>query len=73
MLDLHEFFSFNQLVEEPTRLTLITSSIIDHIATTSARHCVKSVVHDVSLVYEVSIIWSTAFENLMEKWEEAIK
>ena len=34
MLDLYELFSFKQLVEEPTRVTLTTSSIIDHIATT---------------------------------------
>ena len=33
MLDLYELFSFKQLVEEPTRVTLATSSIIDHVAT----------------------------------------
>ena len=42
MLDLYELFSFKQLVEEPTRVTLTTSSIIDHIATTCARNIVKS-------------------------------
>ena len=49
MLDLHELFSFKQLVEEPTRVTLRTSSIIDHIATTCARNIVKSGMHEVSM------------------------
>ena len=49
MLDLCELFSFKQLIEEPTRVTLNTSSIIDHIATTRARNIVKSGVYEVSL------------------------
>ena len=46
---LYELFSFNQLIKEPTRVTLDTSSIIDHIATTRARNIVKSGVHEVSM------------------------
>ena len=38
---LYEVFSFNQLIKEPTRVTLDTSSIIDHIATTRARNIVN--------------------------------
>ena len=46
---LYELFSFNQLIKEPTRVTLDTSSIIDHIATTCARNIIKSEVHEVSM------------------------
>ena len=49
MLDPYELFSFKQLVDEPTRVTPTTSSIIDHIATTCARNIVKSGVHEVSM------------------------
>ena len=49
MLDLYELFSFKQLIEEPTRVTQNTASIIDHIATVHARNTVKSGVYEVSL------------------------
>ena len=42
MLNIYEFFSFRQLIEDPTRVTLATSSIIDHIATKCTRNVVKS-------------------------------
>ena len=48
MLNLYELFSFKQLLEDPTRVTLATSSIIDHIATTCARNIVKSGVCETS-------------------------
>ena len=49
MTGLYELFSFKQLIEEPTRVTLTTSSIIDHVATTCARNIVEAGVHKVSL------------------------
>ena len=49
MLDLYELFTFKQLIEEPTRVTLNTSSIIDHVATTCAGNIVSSGVHQVSI------------------------
>ena len=42
MCNLYELFSLKQLIEEPTRVTLNTSTIIDHIATTCARDITKS-------------------------------
>ena len=33
MASLYELFSFKQLIEGPTRVTLTISSIIDHVAT----------------------------------------
>ena len=49
MADIYELFSFKQLVGEPTRVTLETATLIDHIATTCARNIVKTGVHEVSL------------------------
>ena len=49
MTSLYEVFISNQLIKEPTRVTLDTSSIIDHIATTCARHVIKSGVDEVCM------------------------
>ena len=46
---LYELFSLKQLIEEPTRVTLTTSSMIDHVATTSARNIIEAGVHKVSM------------------------
>ena len=40
MLDLYRLFSFKQLTGEPTRVTVTTFSIIDHVSTTCARNIV---------------------------------
>ena len=45
----YEVFDFVQLVGEPTRVTLETATIIDHVATTCARNITKTGVHEVSL------------------------
>ena len=34
MSEVYDLFSFKQLIQEPTRVSLTTSSLIDHIATT---------------------------------------
>ena len=39
---LQELFSFKQLIEEPTRVTLDTATVIDHVATTCPRNIIKS-------------------------------
>ena len=49
LFSLYELFNFEQLINEPTRVTLNTSTIIDHIATTCARNILKSGVHEISL------------------------
>ena len=46
---LYELVSFKQLIGEPTRATLDTATVIDHVATTCHRNIMKSGVHDVSL------------------------
>ena len=40
LCDIYELFSFKQLINEPTRVTLSSSTIIDHIATTAAGNIV---------------------------------
>ena len=73
MLDLYELFSFKQLVEEPTRVTLTTSSIIDHIATTCARNIVKSGVHEFSMSDHYMVYCIPKFNGAVEKDHKMIK
>ena len=73
MLDLYELFSFKQLVEEPTRVTLTASSIIDHIATTCARNIVKSGVHEVSMSDHYMVYCIRKFNGAVEKDHKVIK
>ena len=73
MLDLYELFSFKHLVEEPTRVTLTTSSIIDHITTTCARNIVKSGVHEVSMSDHYMIYCIHKFSGAVEKDHKVIK
>ena len=49
MCNLYELFSFAQLIEEPIRATLSSSTIIDHIATTCPRNIVEAGVRKISL------------------------
>ena len=46
---LYELFSLNQLIYEPTRVTLTTSTLIGHIYTTFIDNILESGVHKVSL------------------------
>ena len=73
MLDLYELFSFKQLIEEPIRGTLTTSSIIDHIATTSARNIVKSGVYEVSMSDHYMVYCIRKFNGAVEKGHKMIK
>ena len=47
--NLYELFSFTQLIEEPTRVTLSSATFIDHIATTCPRNIVEAGVRKISL------------------------
>ena len=42
MSAMYDLFSFKQLIQEPTRVSLTTSSLIDHIATTCPNNIVDS-------------------------------
>ena len=73
MLGLYELFSFKQLVEEPSWVTLATSSIIDHVATTCARNILKSGVHKVSMSDHHMVYCIRKFNGAVEKGNKMIK
>ena len=73
MLDLCELFSFKQLIERPTRVTLSTSSTIDHIAITCARNIVKSGVPEISLSDHYMVYCIRKFNGAVEKGHKMIK
>ena len=49
MSEVYDLFSFKQLIQEPTRVSLTTSSLIDHIATKCPNNVVDSGVLQVSM------------------------
>ena len=49
LLNLYQLFSLKQIIKEPTRVTLTTSTLIDHIATTCTDNILDSDVHKVAL------------------------
>ena len=73
MLDLYDLFSFKQLTDRPTRVTLTTSSVIDQIATTRARNMVKSGVYEVSLSDHYMAYCIRKFNGAVEKGHKLIK
>ena len=73
MTGLYELFSFKQLVEEPTRVTLTTSSIIDHVATTCARNIVEAGVHKVTMSDHYMVYCIRKFNGAVEKGHKMIK
>ena len=73
MLDIYELISFKQLVEEPTRVKLSTSSIIDHVATKCARNILKSAVHEVSISDHHMVYCICKFNGVVEKGHKMIK
>ena len=48
MQNIYELFSLKQLIEEPTRVIMNTSTIIDNVATTHPQNILKSGVHKIS-------------------------
>ena len=73
MNGLYELFSFKQLIKEPTRVTLTTSSVIDHIATTNARNIIESGVHEVSLTDHYMVYCIGKLNGAVEKRHKMIK
>ena len=73
MLDLYELFSFKQLIEEPTRVTSTTSTLIDHIATTCARNIVRSGVHEISMSDHYMVYCIRKFNGAVETDHKMIK
>ena len=70
---LYEIFSFKQLIEEPTRVTLVTVTVIDHVATTCPRNIIKSGVLEVSLSDHYLVYCIRKFNGAVEKGHKNIK
>ena len=70
---LYELFSFKQLIEEPTRVTLDTATVIDHVATTCPRNIIKSGVLEVSLSDHYMVYCIRKFNGAVEKGHKKIK
>ena len=73
MANVYGLFNLVQLVEEPTRVTLETAKIIDHIATTSTRNIIKVGVHVVSLSDHYMVYCIQKFDGAIEKDHKKIK
>ena len=70
---MYEPFSFKQLIKEPTRVTLDTAMVIDHVATTCPRNIMKSGVHEVSLCDHYMVYCIRKFNGAVEKSHKTIK
>ena len=73
LCDVYGLFGFKQLICEPTRVTLTTSSIIDHIATTNARNIMGSGANKVSLSDHYLVYCIRKFNGAVEKGHKMIK
>ena len=69
---LYDLFSLKQLIEELTRVTFTSSSIIDHIATMSARNIVESGVHKASMSDHYMVFCVRKFEGAVKKDDKVI-
>ena len=70
--NIYELFTFRKLITEPTRITTSSSSIIDHIATTSPKNIVKAGVLPISLSDHVMVFYVRKFEGGALKDHETI-
>ena len=70
---IYDLFSLKQLIEEPTRVTLNSSTIIDHVATTCARNIPISGVHEVSMSDHFMVYCVRKFNGAVEKDHKVIK
>ena len=73
MCKLYELFSLKQLIREPTRVTLNSSTIIDHIATTCVGNITKLGVHEVFLSDHFVVYCVRKFNGAVEKDHKVIK
>ena len=73
LTNIYELFTFKQLITEPTRVTANSSSIIDHIATTSPRNIVTAGVIPISLSDHFMVFSVRKFEGGVIKDHKTIK
>ena len=73
LTNIYELFTFKQLIAEPTRVTANSSSIIDHIATTSPRNIVTAGVIPTFLSDHFMVFCVRKFEGGVIKDHKTIK
>lgn len=70
---MYNLFSFTQLIEEPTRVTLETATLIDHIATTCPNNVVESGVLKISMSDHYMVYCIRKLNGSFKKDHKAIK
>ena len=66
ILNLYQLFCLKQLINEPTRVTLTTSTFIDHIATTCTDNILDSGVHKVSLSDDYKVFYKRKLKAVVD-------
>ncbi len=72
LLEIYNLFGFHQLIESPSRETLTTTTLIDHIATTNKSNIVTSGVHKTSLSDHYLIYCVRKFRGASKKQHKHI-
>ena len=70
---IYDLFSFTQLIEEPTRVTLGTATLIDHIATTCPNNALESGVLKISMSDHYMVYCIRKLNSSFKKDHKAIK
>ena len=70
---IYDLFSFTQLIEEPTRVTLGTATLIDHIATTCPNNVLESGVLKISMSDHYMVYCIRKLNSSFKKDHKAIK
>ena len=73
LTNIYELFTFKQLITEPIRVTANSSSVIDHIVTTSPRNIVTAGVIPISLSDHFMVFCVRKFEGGVIKDHKTIK
>ena len=73
MCNVYELFSFKQLINNPTRVTLSSSTIIDHVATTVTNNIVQSGVFRTSMSDHFKVFCVRKFRGAQEKNHKVIQ
>ena len=73
LCNLYDLYNFHQLIMNPTWVSLTTSSLIDHIATTCARNIFNSGVHKVSMSDHNMVFCVRKFDGALQNGRKTIK
>ena len=71
--NIYNIYSLKQLIEDPTRATCSSSTIIDHIATSCARNSIESGVYEVGMSDHYMVYCIRKFNGAVERDHKIIK